>query len=706
MVRFSPLFLWQNGSTKPQRLFRYITLLVAFVVSTIVILSSSYSDRNEKFRNAIRNDGLQKFIQMKAKEDLTVGIQSDSNEISFYNEWFRKYFKLFDYKGHTHHKSLPSYYPIKAQKLFTKYIILSQLNDKYKCKLNISNKTVKPSKTFQHFKIGQTSSNYWIDYDSFYCETLLTLTGYLLWKINFFIIEDSSITKNKMIRDFEIRINANNPNNENEIIRTSGKVRDPIFDDINMRWKYPADFYIHEPNLYHSIYPIHTYDNRYFEFKHSISSDLGREYPLKLFQNGTDHTIISKYYESKFSQQLRPLKAMNIPFNIDDYLDDLEQMKYYGSTLKNTPFQVMVEFEDYKYDENLPNLFCDEPMFHFDSYQSEIPHDIVMMINSETIKLSENVSIFVLPKRIGRWVFIPPQKREGNWMEADCKWKRFDLIEEIERKIFANSNMQFRFWGASNYQHIMTDYWRDLCPTEDINDVKNNGLKCTKPENEMNNGITFEWQFYRGSCMKWPYAESQGCADIWTDKIVKHEMNQYEDSQHSCNYLFGLTRQEPNNRLSNITFLVNGLWTQRYSNISHILRLYNGIEYMFEDCWNKFEDRMNEMGFFYKQSFATSAAPTHKPELARFINHQLENYIELALKTIMEKKVYLIGVIWSFQRTFTRHLTNDKMHQDSLFYTRHNRDIFNELFRYIPSNMHQRCMSQFNHDCLMSMIRN
>ena len=699
-----------------ENLLTLITLLIIFSISITIIILSSVSGDSVGDKLTIHHIGGNLLIP-KTKKYLPKNVQikpiRNKTASLFYNEWFRKYFQLFDYEGHIHHKSLPSYYPIKAQKLFTKYIILSQVNDKYKCKLKMITQDmtiITPSPTFKHFKIGETSSDYWIDYDLFNCETLLTLNGYLLWKINFFIIENSSIIKNKTIRDFEIRINAHDythPRNL-EILRSAGKVRDPSYDSTNKRWKYPADFYIHEPNLYHTIYPIHTYNNRYFEFTQSISPDLGREYPLELFENNTNHSLINTYYETKFFQPLHGLRKMNVSFNVDDYLSDFKEMEYIGSTLQNTPFLVMIQFGEYNHSMNTPKYYCDAPQFHFDSYQSEIPNEIVININSEIVRLSTDSEIYVLPKRIGRWFHEKPWNfGEGKWMEPDCEWKRYELLDEIEHKIFKDSNMQIRFMGASNYQTVIWKYLTDQCPNENFRDIMRNGLLCNNTENLSNNGITFEWQYFRGSCMYWPYNKDHECADIWSDRIVNRQMNEYNDlrSEYSCNKLLGITRQEPNHRLSNITFVVNGLWTQRYSNISHIHRLYQGFEYMLEQCSQRFESRMNEMGFFYKQTFATSAAPTKKFELARFNNHQLDNYIELALKTIMENKPYLIGVLWSFQRTFTRHFTDDRMHQVTSFYDRHNRDIFNELFRYIPSVMHQKCITHFDHDCMMSTLR-
>ena len=681
-----------------------------------IILLSSLSDLTSHVNtftiHTFGND-IFKYLH-KSEEEIVVNT-------SFNNQWFRKYFQTFDYKGHTHHKSLPKYYPIKAQKLFTKYIILSDLNEKYQCKFKtqIADQKISESNTFEYFEIGKTSSNYWIDYDSFYCDTLLTLNGNLVWKINFFIIENSNVTINKTIREFEVRINANYANNphDREILRNGGKVRDPIFDAKNKRWKYPAHFYIHEPNLWHNVWPIHTYDNRYFEYKHSFSPELGRGYPLKLFKNNTDHKSISQYYETIYFEQMIGFRWDNYShFNVTDYMDDLNAMKYYKSTLQNTPFQVMVgfgEYKHYKFDTNMPKLFCDNPRFHFDEYQSVIPKEITMKINQDIISLPDDIDIFVFSQRIGRWYFGDVKdtaiiKDQGKWLEPDCEWKRYEY-DELESKIFLNSNMQMKFVGASNYQRIIGEYWSKLCPGENGQVVYEHGSKCTEEKNLKNNHLNIEWQFFRGSCMNWPHNGGGKCSDIWTEQIVNGDLNEY-DTQKSCQYLFGLIPQilgGKNHSLTNITLFTTGLWLQRYSNISHIIKLYDGIEYLFEDCWSKFNQSMDILAMFYKQSFATSAAPNpdQRFELARFINGQIERYIDLALKAIMKNKPYLIGVIWSFERSFARHHTGDRMHQDNNFYKAHNHDIFTEIFRYIPSKMHHKCMSQFDRSCLRSIIK-
>eukprot|EP01083_Nonionella_stella_P003918 11276_1 len=167
---------------------------------------------------------------------------SSNATTSFRNEWFRKYFERFDSKGHFHHQSLPSYYPLKSQKLFTKYIILSQLNKTYECAFEIRKEMIQHNAPFRHFNIGKTSHKYTVDWHSFYCETLLTLNGHLVWKINFFIIENSSILINKTVRDFEVRVNAFHVNQKHELLRSAGRVKDPIYDPTQIVWKYPAHF--------------------------------------------------------------------------------------------------------------------------------------------------------------------------------------------------------------------------------------------------------------------------------------------------------------------------------------------------------------------------------------------------------------------------------------------------------------------------------
>ena len=137
-----------------ENLLTLITLLIIFSISITIIILSSVSDDSVGDKLTIHHIGGNLLIP-KTKKYLAKNVQikpiRNKTATLFYNEWFREYFQLFDYEGHTHHKSLPSYYPIKAQRLFTKYIILSQLNDKYKCKFKIMTQSmtiITPSPTF------------------------------------------------------------------------------------------------------------------------------------------------------------------------------------------------------------------------------------------------------------------------------------------------------------------------------------------------------------------------------------------------------------------------------------------------------------------------------------------------------------------------------------------------------------------------------
>eukprot|EP01083_Nonionella_stella_P099437 279600_1 len=132
------------------------------------------------------------------------------------------------------------------------------------------------------------------------------------------------------------------------------------------------------------------------------------------------------------------------------------------------------------------------------------------------------------------------------------------------------------------------------------------------------------------------------------------------------------------------------------------MRLYEGLEYMMEESHHSFGGKMDALAMFYNQVLATNPAGS-LPARSRLINHQLENYIELALSTINEKRQHIVGVIWNFERTFSRHYAKDRVHQIPDYYKRYDRDIFNEIFRYIPAHMHNQCMLRFDRSCLMSI---
>eukprot|EP01084_Bolivina_argentea_P146992 257244_1 len=256
----------------------------------------------------------------------------------------------------------------------------------------------------------------------------------------------------------------------------------------------------------------------------------------------------------------------------------------------------------------MPKLYCCNPLFHFDRYQHIVQY-INVRINNDKIDIKDKI-IYVLPQRIGRWYFNVNNKydkQEGAWIEPDCEWKRFSF-EEIERKIFIGSNMHIKLIGASNYQMIINHYHGELCPNE--RNVYGNGDMCINGNNTKNNEISIEWQYFRGSCLYWRNYGVR-CADVFTEGIINKQMNKYESDQ-SCTHMLGLKGQTVKHRKANITFIANGLWTHRYSNISHTLKLYEGFEYMINDCDDKFHEDMNNLVIFYKQVFGTHSAPHRK----------------------------------------------------------------------------------------------
>eukprot|EP01083_Nonionella_stella_P192768 712352_1 len=339
-------------------------------------------------------------------------------------------------------------------------------------------------------------------------------------------------------------------------------------------------------------------------------------------------------------------------FNLSDYMEDLNGMRYYKPTLHDTPFQLRIMYDTPTLEANVPNRFCDHPMFHFDSYQAHIPRHIRIKMTNDSVDIASGGAVlYVFPNRIGRWIFdgkLTTQRKEGIWIEPDCKWKRFDLIE-VESTTFFGSKMHMKFVGASNFELVRERYKDALCPEE--KNLFQNGEKCKNKANLKNNQITFEWQFFRGSCI---YRERNGykrpdCADPYAENIVKKNM-----MKRSMRHLFGLLGQTTKHPIANITLLSNGLWNQRYSKIEHVVRLYEGFEYMMEECHEKYKGQMDILAMFYNQVFATHPA-VFNGERSRFINHQLENYIELALSIINRKEQYIVGVIWNFERTLSRH---------------------------------------------------
>ena len=121
-------------------------------------------------------------------------------------------------------------------------------------------------------------------------------------------------------------------------------------------------------------------------------------------------------------------------------------------------------------------------------------------------------------------------------------------------------------------------------------------------------------------------------------------------------------------------------------------------------CRHHFADELEHTALFWRQTYAQShrtAALTSSRRRRRliYVNSQTENALIPWLKAFGKE---LTGVFLDFERTYAKQWKHgtDIMHIDRNMYKWMNHDMFNEIFRYVPSYIFKECYANFNKTCI------